>query len=282
MKYQNEVPAIFMYYEGRIMNYETITVKKKDHVATITLNRPEKMNAVTPHMVDELVVALREAVDDHDVMVVVLTGAGRAFCSGLDHSGFAGGGGEQGSPSQIAEGVRRVQRITLGLQKMGKPTIAMVNGATLGIGCDFAFACDMRVGSDNAYFRSGFIRVGAIPGAGGTWLYTRLMGLGRGLEFLFTGDALSAEAAERIGVLNKLVRADELEMETLKLAQKIAKGPPIAMRLTKMQAYKALEVGLEAALEMAATGQAVAMSTEDHREAATALREKREAEFKGR
>jgi len=264
------------------MNYETITVKEKDHVATITLNRPEKMNAVNPQMVTELVAALQEVAEDPDVMVVVLTGAGRAFCSGRDHSGFPGGGGVERTPSQVAEQVRQVQKISLTLQKMGKPTIAMVNGVALGIGCDFAFACDMRVGSDNAYFGSGFVRVGAIPGAGGSWLYTRLMGLGRGLEFLFTGDFLSAEAAERIGVLNKLVPADDLEMETVKLAQKIAKGPPIAIRLTKRQAYKALEVDLETALEMASVGQAVAMSTEDYREATTAFREKREAKFKGR
>jgi len=264
------------------MSYETITVNKKEHIAIITLNRPDKMNAVNPQMVNELVAALREVAEDSDVRVAVLTGAGRAFCSGHDISYFAGGGEEQRSPSQTAEQVRRVQKISLALQKMEKPTIAMVNGATLGIGCDFAFACDMRVGSYDAYFASGFVRMGAIPGAGGTWFYTRLMGLGRGLEFLFTGDSLPAEAAERIGVLNKLVPAEDLERETMELAQRLVKGPPVAIRLAKMQAYKALEVDLETALEMAATGQAVAMSTEDHREAATAFRQKREAQFKGR
>jgi len=264
------------------MNYETITVKKKDRVATVTMNRPEKMNAVNLQMREELVAALQEVAEDPDAMVVVFTGAGRAFCSGLDHNGLLGGGGEERGPSGTAQEVRRMQRISLALQTMDKPTIAMVNGVALGIGCDFAFACDMRVGSDNAYFGSGFVRVGAIPGAGGSWLCTRLMGLGRGLEFLFTGDFLLAEAAERIGVLNKLVPADELEMETMKLAQKIAKGPPIAIRLTKRQAYKALEMDMETSLELASVGQAVAMSTEDYHEATTAFREKRGFEFKGR
>ena len=269
------------------MNYETIILKKEDHIATITLNRPQRMNAVNSQMVAELVAVLQEVAEDDDIRVGVITGAGRAFCSGGDVSGFAGGGGEETALSRTAEEVRRYlgsgfQKISLTLQKMEKPTIAMVNGAAVGAGCDLAFACDMRVGSENAKFRNGFVKMAAIPGAGGTWLYTRLMGLGRGLEFLFTGDFLMAEAAERIGVLNKLVPAEDLERETLELAQKLAKGPPIAIRLSKRQAYKALEVDLETALEMAATCQALALSTEDHREAVTAFREKREAEFKGR
>ena len=264
------------------MNYEAITVKEKDRIATITLNRPEKMNAVNPQMRDELGTALQEVGEDPSILVVVLAGSGRAFCSGVDHHALTGGGGEESTPNGTVEGVHLMQRVSLALQKMNKPTIAMVNGATLGIGCDFAFACDMRVGSENAYFGSGYVRMGASTGAGGTWLCTRLMGLGRGLEFLFTGDFLLAEAAERIGVLNKLVPAQDLERETMNLAQKIAKGPPIAIRLSKMQAYKGLEVDLEAALEMNAVCQAIAFSTDDHREAVTAFREKREPEFKGR
>lgn len=264
------------------MVLETVILKKEAGIATITLNRPEKLNAVTPQMVNELVAVLQEVAQDDDVKVVVLTGAGRAFCSGHDFSGPVAGGAEERTPSQIAEQIGQVQKISLALQKMKQPTIAMINGVALGMGCDYAFACDMRVGSHNAYFGSGFVRMGAIPGAGGTWLYTRLMGLGRGLEFLFTGDFLSAETAERIGVLNKLVPAEDLERETMELAQKIVKGPPIAIRLAKIQAYKALEVDLETALDMAATCQAVAMSTEDHREAVRAFQEKRGAEFKGR
>ena len=124
--------------------------------------------------------------------------------------------------------------------------------------------------------------MGAIPGAGGTWLYTRLMGLGRGLEFLFTGDFLGAEEAHRIGVLNKLVPADDLEKETLELARKIAKGPPIAIRLSKMQAYEALQTDMETALQTAAACQAICFSTADMVEGVTAFIQKREAEFKGK
>ncbi len=268
------------------MDFEAIILKKEDHIATITLNRPERMNAVNQQMEQDLVAALDDVALDDDVRVVVLTGAGRVFCSGADVGGLSGGGGQSGLVG-TPEGMRRYlrggfQRVPLGLQKVDKPTIAMVNGAAVGAGCDFAFACDMRVGSENARFRNGFVRIGLVPGAGGTWLYTRLMGLGRGLEFLFTGDFLLAEQAERIGVLNKLVPADDLERETMELARKIAKGPPIAIQLSKMQAYKALETNLEAALEMAAACQAVALSTEDHREGVTAFLEKREAQYKGK
>jgi len=174
------------------------------------------------------------------------------------------------------------QSVALGLRRLNKPTIAMVNGAAVGAGCDFAFACDMRVGSERAKFRNGFVKVGLIPGGGGTWLYTRVMGLGRGLEFLFTGDFMEAEEAQRLGVLNRMVPADELESATMELARKIAGNPPLAVQTSKMMAYRALDTDLEAALEMSAAYQALALSSEDHREGVNAFMEKREARFKGK
>ncbi len=265
------------------MDFETIILKKEDHIATITMNRPERMNALNEQMLRELVAALDDLARDDDVRVVVLTGAGRVFCSGADVSEGGKASGLVGTPEGMRRNVRKsYQSVTLGLQKMDKPTIAMVNGAAVGAGCDFAFGCDMRVGSEKARFRNGFVRIGLIPGGGGTWLYTRLMGLGRGLEFLFTGDFLEAEEAERIGVLNRLIPAEELERETMELAREIAKGPPIAIQMSKMLAYKALEVNMEAALETAAACQALALSSEDHREGVNAFIEKREAQFKGR
>lgn len=265
------------------MDFETIILKKEDHIATITMNRPERMNALNEQMLRELVAALDDLARDDDVRVVVLTGAGRVFCSGADVSEGGKASGLVGTPEGMRRNVRKsYQSVTLGLQKMDKPTIAMVNGAAVGAGCDFAFGCDMRVGSEKARFRNGFVRIGLIPGGGGTWLYTRLMGLGRGLEFLFTGDFLEAEEAEHIGVLNRLVPAEELERETMELARKIAKGSPIAIQMSKMLAYKALEVNMEAALETAAACQALALSSEDHREGVNAFIEKREAQFKGR
>jgi len=274
------------------MGFETIILKKEEHIATITLNRPQRMNAINADMEKELLEASDDVAEDDDIRVAVLAGSGRAFCSGADlgtpslQDQAASGGGEGSMGGGASEIMRRyvhgIQKMVLALQKMEKPTIAMVNGAAVGAGCDLAFVCDMRVGSENARFRNGFVRIGLIPGAGGTWLYTRLMGLGRGLEFLFTGDFLGAEEAHRIGVLNKLVPADDLERETLELARKIAKGPPIAIRLSKMQAYEALQSDMETALQIAAACQAICFNTEDMLEGTTAFIQKREAEFKGR
>ncbi len=268
------------------MDFETIILKKEGHIATITLNRPDKRNALSLQMIEEMGAAFEDAADDDDVRVVVITGAGSAFCSGIDVAFLASAAQATGGVAS-GEGMRRLmrtrfQKVFLGIQKFEKPTIAMVNGLTIGIGCDLAFICDMRVGSEDARFRNGFVRMGLIPDGGGTWLYTRLMGLGGGLEFLFTGDYLEAEEAHRLGVLNRLVNAVDLEKETMALAQRIAKGPPIAIRLSKVLAYQALETDLDTALEVSAAYQPLALSTEDHKEAITAFFEKREADFKGR
>ena len=265
------------------MDVETVILKKEGHIATITMNRPETMNALNIQMLQEMVAAIDEIARNDDVRVVVLTGAGRVFCSGADISEGGKASGLSGTPVEMHHNLRNsYQKVALGLQRLDKPTIAMVNGAAVDAGCDFAFACDMRVGSEKARFRNGFVRVGLIPGGGGTGLYTRLMGLGRGLEFPFTGDFLEAEEAEHIGVLNKIMPAEDLERETMELAQKIANNPPLAVQMSKMMAYKALDSDLEAALEQAAACQALALSSEDHREGVDAFIEKREAHFKGR
>ena len=265
------------------MDFETITLKKADHIATITMNRPDNTNALNTKMLHELIAALHDVSNDDDVRVVILAAAGRVFCSGADVSEGGKTSGLSGTPNEMRRNLRETfQSVALGLHRLDKPTIAMVNGAAVGAGCDFAFACDMRVGSERAKFRNGFVKVGLIPGGGGTWLYTRLMGLGRGLEFLFTGDFMEAEEAQRTGVLNKLVPADELENATMELARKIAKNPPLAVQMSKTLAYKALDSDLAAALEMSAAFQALALSSEDHREGVNAFIEKREARFKGK
>ena len=265
------------------MAYRNIILKKEGYIATITMNRPDKMNALDTRMLREMIAAVDELDQDDGVRVVVLTGSGKVFCSGADISEGGKASGLAGTPTEMHHNVRNsYQKVALGLQRLDKPTIAMVNGAAVGAGCDFAFACDMRVGSEKARFRNGFVKVGLIPGGGGTWLYTRLMGLGRGLEFLFTGDFLEAEEAKRIGVLNRLVSANDLERETMDLAGKIAQNPPLAVQMSKVLAYKALDSDLEAALAMSAAYQALALSSEDYCEGVAAFIEKREAQFKGR
>jgi len=269
------------------VNYETIILEKKENVAILTLNRPDKLNAISPQMTEEIISALDDVEADEEARVLVLTGAGRGFCSGADIGGMAGGAESGARAARSAEDIRQgltqgAGRIIPKLQKMQKPTIAMVNGAAVGAGFDIALACDLRVGSENARFMNAFVRIGLFPGFGGTWLYPRVMGLGKALEYLYTGDFMEAEEADKLGVLNRLVSADELQKETMALAGKIANGPPIAIRLMKLQVYKGLGMDLETALQMAAACETITLTSEDHREGVAAFREKRQAKFQGR
>jgi len=273
------------------VDYSTIIYSKSEHIATLTLNRPEKMNAINPVMTQEVIQVLNEVDADDEVRVLIITGAGKAFCAGADVGTLPGNAKNTTAASVDAsrtpEDIRRGLVASSGvilpkLQKMQKPTIAMVNGVAVGAGCDLAMGCDLRTGSEDTRFMNAFIRIGLFPGWGGTWLYPRVMGLGKALEFLFTGDYLEAQEAEKVGVLNKLAKADELMATTMTLAQKIANGPPIAMRLTKMQVYKGLEVDLEIALQMAAACETITLTSEDHKEGVKALREKRRPVFKGK
>jgi 2-(1,2-epoxy-1,2-dihydrophenyl)acetyl-CoA isomerase len=273
------------------MDFSTVIYNTAEHIATLTLNRPEKLNAISPVMTQEIIRVLNEVDSDDDVRVLIITGAGKAFCAGADVGTLPGDAKNQapvtGETTRTAEDIRRGLVASSGvilpkLQRLQKPTIAMVNGVAVGAGCDLAMGCDLRTGSENTRFMNAFIRIGLFPGWGGTWLYPRIMGLGKALEFLFTGDYLEAQEAEKVGVLNKLTKADELTSTTMTLAQKIANGPPIAMRLTKMQVYKGLEVDLETALQMAAACETITLTSEDHKEGVKALREKRRPEFKGK
>lgn len=269
------------------MDYQTITLEKRESIAILTLNRPERLNAISPQMSEEIFSALNEVDDDDEIRVLVITGAGRGFCAGADVGGMAGGAQEGSGTASGAEEkrqrlIRGAGRVIPKLQKLQKPTIAMVNGAAVGAGFDLALACDLRVGSENARFMNAFVRIGLFPGWGGTWLYPRVMGLGKALEYLYTGDFMEAKEAEKLGVLNRLVPADELEKETMALAGKIASGPPLSMRLMKLQVYEGLQMDLETALQMAAACETITLTSEDHKEGVAAFREKRPATFRGR
>ena len=264
------------------MDLQTIILKKEGHIGTITLNRPEKLNAANQQMIQELLFALDDVGKDEEVRVLVLTGAGRGFCSGIDLSTV--GGLPDETPETFRQSLRRgVQRVTLALQGLEIPTIASVNGAAVGLGFDWALACDIRIGSENARFMVAYTRLGAFPSTGGTYLMPRIMGLAKAYQYVFTGDFLEATEAERLGVLNELVPVKELEKETMKLAQKIAKGPPIALKLAKLQMYKGLEISnLPLALEFVAAAEAIPHFSEDWKEGLRAFAEKREPHFVGR
>ncbi len=264
------------------MNLNNIILKKEDPIATLILNRPDKLNAINRRIMDELVMAITEIANDSQSKVLVLTGAGRAFCSGGDISEptteVYGG-----SVQNISSSFHRIFRDTiLQLYNLDIPTIAMVNGAATGFGFDLALACDIRLGSENARFMVAFTRIALTPADGGTWLLPRIVGLPKAAELILTGDFVEAEEAKQLGILNRLVPSPELEKETMALAKKISQNSPLANRLAKLQLHKGLQMDLEAALELGATCQAICMTSEDHQEGLAALRDKRQAIFKGR
>ncbi|MBM2832200.1 MAG: hypothetical protein HW414_1252 [Dehalococcoidia bacterium] len=272
---------------------KNITLEKADGVAMLTLNRPAKLNAINEVMLGELNRVMKEVGDDKEVRVLVVTGAGRAFCAGGDFRYEAVRSGkvaaaEAEDQRALYQGIRRgrllgeAAQLILGLRRLDKPVIAMVNGDAVGGGLDLALACDLRVGSSQARFSTGFIRIALTPDTGATWLLPRLAGLGKALEYLLTGDFFSAEEAFRVGLLNRLVAPEELEKETMDLARRLARGPAVAQRLSKMQVYQGLEMDLEAALGLASTCLLISSNTEDHQEGVRAFAEKRPPAFRGR
>lgn len=256
-------------------------------ITRITLNRPDRLNAINDQMQVEVTAAIARADADPDTRVVIITGAGRAFCAGgdMDQLGGSSNGNDSGWSSGNADQVRRsfklAQDMILGVQQCEKPVIAMVNGVATGAGLDLACACDIRTGTIRSRFMSAYVRIGLFPGFGGTWLYPRTLGsLGRAAEMLFTGDFLEAEEAYRLGFLNRLVDEEDLEETTMELARRIAAGPPIAIRLSKVMLYKGLEFDLETAMKMAAAGETITLTSQDHVEGVAAFRQKRSAEYR--
>jgi enoyl-CoA hydratase/carnithine racemase len=252
-----------------------IILKKEDHIATLILNRPDKLNAFTRPMEEEMSRALADVAGDGDIRVMVLTGAGQAFCSGGDISESVtevyGG-----SVPNISTTLHQVYRdVVLRLYNMDIPTIAMVNGVAAGLGFDLSLACDLRVGSEKARFVVAFTRVGLTPAAGGAWLLPRVVGLSKAAELIFTADFLEAEEAERLGVLNKLVPSSELEKETMALAERISRNSPLANRLAKLQLHKGLQTDLETALEVGAACQAICITSAEHQEKLAAFQNRK-------
>jgi enoyl-CoA hydratase/carnithine racemase len=264
------------------MMSNTVVFSKEDYIAMITLNRPERLNAFNRQMEEELIEALARIPEEKNIRVLVLTGAGRAFCSGGDVSeNMADEYG--GTAQKVSDTFHHIYNgIILQLFNLDIPTISMINGAAVGLGFDLALACDIRIGSENARFMVGFTRMGLTPAAGGAWLMPRVMGLAKAIELVYTADFWEAEEALRLGVLNRLVPASALESETMTLARKIGENSPLANRLAKLQIHKGLNTDLGTALELGSTCQAICLTSEDTREALAAFREKRKPVFKGR
>ena len=254
-----------------------------DGVATLTMNRPERRNALSPAMLEALLEALPRLAADAEIGVVVLTGTEPAFCAGGDVKAMAEGREfAAGSLEEKAELLRRAMETSRWLHEMPKPTIAMVRGAAAGAGLSLALACDMRIAAASARFTTGFARVGYSGDFGGSYFLTRLVGTAKARELYFTAEMVDAAAALGLGLVNRVVADDKLEAETRALAQSLARGPRIAYRYIKRNMNAAESGTLKELLDLEAWHHTRCGATEDHREATQAFVEKREPVFKGR
>lgn len=261
-----------------------LTLDKRGHVALLTLNRPDSLNALGAPGDGDAVAAVCEKVNaDQEIRCVVLTGAGRAFSAGGDVKAMkAREGAFAGSGVTIRDGYRRnIHRIVRSIYGLEVPSIAAVNGAAIGLGCDVACMADIRICADNSRFGVTFLKLGLIPGDGGAWLLPRTIGMSRAAELLFTGDVIDAPTAQAWGLVSRVVPAAQLVDEAMALASRIAVQPPHALRLAKTLLRQGQTASYDTLMEMSAAAQAIAHLTEDHMEGVDAILERREPVFRG-
>ena len=257
-------------------SYETLLLERRGRVAVITINRPAKMNALNIQTRTEGAAALDELREDESVRVVVITGAGeKAFIAGADINEFAG------MTAVAQRAVMKGRRAFDAVEDFPKPVIAMINGFALGGGCELAMACDIRIASAKAKLGQPEIKLGIIPGGGGTQRLTRLVGEGKAMELILTGDMISAEEAQALGLVNRVVPAEHLEAATMELADKIAEMSPVALAMAKAAVKGAARLDLRAGLDAEVDLFALCFSSADKEEGVRAFIEKRKPEFKG-
>jgi 2-(1,2-epoxy-1,2-dihydrophenyl)acetyl-CoA isomerase len=268
------------------MGFEQIIYDKSDGIATITLNRPERMNAFTAQMIDEWYAALQDAHADPETKAVIVTGTGRGFCAGADVGGKGPLGGLQDqkrTPVEnrnfLRDGVQRIPRL---VALMEKPYIAAVNGAAVGAGMDMASMCDMRFAGESARFGMTYVRMGIIPGDGGAYYLPRIVGVARALDLIWTGRIFDADEALAMGYVSAVVPDAELVDYTRDYVSKLVNGPGVAIQLGKRLVYRSLHTDVDGALDLASQAMYIAQSTEDAVEGPRSFAEKREPQFKGR
>ncbi|MBI3966611.1 MAG: enoyl-CoA hydratase/isomerase family protein [Chloroflexi bacterium] len=258
--------------------YEHLLIEKEGGVAKLILNRPNVLNALSMPLRAELPLALAEIRADREVRVVVLTGAGRAFCAGGDIRSMI-----ENRPSGLAmhRGLKELHRFLLDFVNLDRPTIAMVNGHAAGAGANLALACDVAFASEAAFFTQAFVKIGLVPDAGGMYFLPRAIGLARAKELMFSGRTVDAREAFELGLVNRVVPADQLEAVTLGFARQLAQGATKAMSLMKAVLNRSMNISLEDLLELEAHAQGAACETADFHEGIAAFTEKRDPAFRG-
>jgi enoyl-CoA hydratase len=260
------------------MTFDNLLLAHDGPVAILTVNRPKVLNALDHHTLDELGRAVAALGEDASVRVVIVTGAGgRSFIAGADIGELA-----VQTPASGRELARRGQRVLDAIEQLGKPVIAAINGYALGGGCELAMACTLRIAADTAKLGQPEINLGLVPGYAGTQRLSRIVGRGRALELLLSGDQITAQEAHRIGLVNRVVPAAELTHAALAWAQTLATKAPVAVRYILEAVHNGLEMGLPEAQAFEATLFGLVASTDDMREGTKAFLEKRRPEFKGR
>ncbi|MFG1265855.1 enoyl-CoA hydratase/isomerase family protein [Xanthobacter aminoxidans] len=249
-------------------------------VATILLNRPDKLNAFNDPMLTLWEAAIREVAADDAVRAVILTGAGRAFCSGGDVDKM---GSAEMTPLQVKERLTKgIQRITHAMAALDKPAIAAINGVAAGAGLDIALMCDLRFMALGAKVAETYFKLGLVPGAGGAHYLPRIVGPAKALEMFWSADYVGAEECLRIGLVNRIYPDAELMEQARAFARRIAAGPPLSARLIKRAVYQGLDTDLSTSLDLVSSHMTIVRSSRDHVEAVAALREKRTPRFEGR
>ncbi len=260
--------------------YEHILISEGEGITTITLNRPDKLNAFIGHMRRDLAEALEHAGSDRDVRVVILTGAGRAFCSGGDIA-FMAELMERRDSEEFARILGAGRRVITAIRSMSKPVIAAVNGPAAGAGFNLMLACDLRIASTNATFSQSFVKVGLHPDWGGTYFLPRLVTPNKACEMFFLGDTIDAKEAARLNIVNQVVAPEELETVTLQLAERLRAAPPIAIAAIKHAVYTSGGADLDEMLRYETEAQLRCFESDDGHEGVHAFFEKRDPHFTG-
>ena len=264
------------------MSTDVLLIERHDHVAVFTLNRPHKLNALDSELRDAMLDAVASVQADDDVRAVIVTGSGRGFCSGADLTGR--GGGEVKPPTQNdhLDDLGWVGRQALAVYGLDKPVIAAVNGVAAGAGMSLALACDLRVGSEMARFKTVFIERNMSPDSGMSFFLPRIVGYSRAADLIYTSRAVGAEEAHRIGLIDRLLDQDELLERAIELASQMAGWPPLALRVSKRVLQHNMECDLDAALRYELTSLSYGnRAVNDRRESLAAFRERRKPKFTG-